>query len=219
MKLQQLLEEAEYNDYFIKGTQLIIVKTKENTGILYLFEKEKEGWVHKDTITNAYIGKNGLTREKHEGDKKTPYGLYNLGFAFGLEEKPKSSEYPYRKLTDNIYWVDDVNSKYYNKWVEISEKSTLDNYTYCKTSTKIDWKSAEHLIEYKEQYQYAVVIEYNTINPFDTVEMQGNKLGSAIFLHVINNEPTAGCVAVSKENMEEILIWLEKEKNPQILIY
>jgi len=219
MKLKQLLTEAEYNEYFIKGSQLIVVKSHESRATVYLFEKEKDVWLHKATISEAYIGKSGITREKQEGDNKTPYGLYQLGFAFGLEDKPQNSKYPYKKLTDNIYWIDDIDSEYYNNWVEISEKSISDNCSYCRSVKKISWKSSEHLIEYKKQYQYAVVIEYNTLNPFDTTENQGNKLGSAIFLHVINSGSTAGCIAVSKKNMEEILIWLKKEKSPQILIY
>lgn len=224
MELQQLLKEAEYKEYFIKGEQLIIVKTKEEKAILYIFEKENEKWFNKKIIQHAYIGKKGITREKNEGDKKTPYGLYKLGFAFGIEKKPKNSKYPYKLLNNNIYWIDDANSKYYNQWVEVTENADKnvqkDNeYNYCKKSTKISWKSAEHLVEYKEQYQYAVVIEYNTINQYDPVQKQGNKLGSAIFLHAINNGATDGCVAIKKEDMEEIITWLKKEKNPQILIY
>lgn len=70
------------------------------------------------------------------------------------------------------------------------------------TCKKIDWQEAEHLIDYKIQYQLALVIAYN-VNP-----IQKNK-GSAIFLHVKNKEYTAGCIAVNKEEMLTIIKWLE----------
>lgn len=37
---------------------------------------------------------------------------------FGLADDPGSSK-DYLKVNDNHYWVDDVNSKYYNKLVDI----------------------------------------------------------------------------------------------------
>ena len=61
-------------------------------------------------------------------------------------------------------------------------------------------------------YKYGIVIEYNT----DPV-IKGN--GSAIFLHIWKNEsiPTAGCVAVSEENLIKIIEWLDPVASPLII--
>jgi L,D-peptidoglycan transpeptidase YkuD (ErfK/YbiS/YcfS/YnhG family) len=36
----------------------------------------------------GYVGKNGVASRKREGDGKTPAGLFRLGTAFGVREKP-----------------------------------------------------------------------------------------------------------------------------------
>ena len=41
--------------------------------------------------SKAFIGKNGITNDKREGDGKTPIGKYNLGVAFGTHGKIKFS--------------------------------------------------------------------------------------------------------------------------------
>ena len=65
-----------------------------------------------------------------------------------------------------------------------------------------DWKSAEHLIEYPKQYEYAIEIRTNIEN------VPGK--GSAIFLHCSNDKTTAGCVAIDRENMIELFKMLKR---------
>jgi L,D-peptidoglycan transpeptidase YkuD (ErfK/YbiS/YcfS/YnhG family) len=62
-------------------------------------------------------------------------------------------------------------------------------------------------------YKYGIVIEYNT-----SPVIKGN--GSAIFLHIWKGEsvPTAGCVAVSEENILKILQWLDPAASPLIIM-
>jgi len=57
-----------------------------------------------------------------------------------------------------------------------------------------------------------MVIEYNTENP-----VAGK--GSAIFLHIWRDEnsPTAGCTAVSEENIVKLMKWLDPSLSPLIL--
>ena len=100
------------------------------------------------------------------------------------------SSIQYIQINKNLYWVDDVNSIYYNQLVD---------------SRKVikDWKSAEHLIEYPEQYEYAIEIKSNIEN------IPGK--GSAVFLHCSNYKPTAGCVAIDRKNMIELFKILKNE--------
>ncbi len=136
--------------------------------------------------TTAHIGKNGLTTKKAEGDGKTPIGEFELGIV--LSRKPLDEnkvKVKHLQITKHMYWVDDPKSKYYNQLVD--------------TSLKIqkDWNSAEHLIDYKIQYEYLIEIKTNPRNI--------SKKGSAIFLHCTNNMETSGCVAVSKDVMKKII--------------
>ena len=168
----------------INASQLIVVNQLKdcNKAELSFYEKEN-GIFYHILKANAFIGKNGITIDKKEGDGKTPEGMYELGLAFGMHDKKQisiDSSIEYIKINENLYWVDDVNSTYYNQLVD---------------SRKVikDWKSAEHLIEYPKQYEYAIEIKTNIGN------VPGK--GSAIFLHCSNNKPTAGCVAIDRENM------------------
>lgn len=169
----------------LKSIQIIFVDTKKQA--LMLYKKTKHKW-KKIMYTKAYLGRNGVTKDKKEGDGKTPLGIYRLGPAFGLCENIQT-KLDYIQLDNCLYWVDDCDSKYYNKLVDIKK-------------VQKDWISAEHLIEFQKQYEYSVVIAYNTKC------IKGK--GSAIFLHCSVEKPTSGCIAIQKEKMLELLNLLEK---------
>ena len=139
--------------------------------------------------TAGFFGRNGISRDKREGDGTTPMGVYAFGRAFGVADDPGST-LPYTKVTDNDVWVDDPASSMYNQWADANSPSR-------------DWKSAERLIEYTEEYKYAVSINYNT----DPV-IPG--LGSAIFLHCSTGRPTAGCVSVPESAMIFFLAFIDE---------
>lgn len=87
-------------------------------------------------------------------------------------------------MDDTYYWVDDVNSRYYNQFV--TTKTTLKA-----------WNSAEHIIEIEPAYHYVLSLDYN---PSCTPGV-----GSAIFLHCSANRPTGGCISVPEDQMITIL--------------
>jgi L,D-peptidoglycan transpeptidase YkuD (ErfK/YbiS/YcfS/YnhG family) len=124
--------------------------------------------------THAYIVKNGATNNKIEGDGKTPLGEFELGIILSMQ----------KDITENMYWVDDSKSRYYNQLVDV-------------TKVEKDWETAEHLIDYPIEYEYLVEIKTNP----DNIPQKG----SAIFLHCENNKPTAGCVAVNRNVMKQII--------------
>lgn len=144
----------------------------------------KRNGVWTETIScSARVGRNGITSSKHEGDGKTPAGIYSFGQAFGTAGNPGTSK-SWLQVNNSHYWVDDVNSPYYNKLVDASQ-------------TGIQWSSAEHLIGYPTAYRYAVAVNYNTACTPGA--------GSAIFLHCSTGGSTAGCISVSQSNMIRIL--------------
>lgn len=138
---------------------------------------------------SARVGKNGITSSKREGDGKTPTGIYSFGQAFGVAGNPGTSR-GWLQVNNNHYWVDDVNSSYYNRLVDASQ-------------TGIQWNSAEHLVSYPTAYKYAIAVNYNTACTPGA--------GSAIFLHCSTGGSTAGCISVSQSNMIQILRNLQND--------
>ena len=181
---------AELSD----SSQLIVVDSNGYRCNVYLYEKNNHQW-NPIKNTSGYVGKNGVTIDKVEGDYCTPAGLFTLGFGFGTDSIDAKIEY--RLINDNCYWVDDVNSPSYNRWVE---------------SENVTWSSAEHMIDYPQCYHYGIVINYNT-DPIIP-----NK-GSAIFLHCSNGTYTAGCVAIAENEMLDIIKWINPDLTPMIIIY
>ena len=166
----------------IKNKKVVLVINNELS--LYKMNNNKYEEIFK---TNCYIGKNGYSIDRKSGDYTTPVGIYKLLYAFGFDDKI-NSKLPYKRITEYSYFCDDVTSKYYNKWVNSKAKII-----------------GEHLIDYKEEYQYGIVFDFN-MHPV----IQGK--GSSIFIHVFGkNKYTAGCIAISKEKMIELLKHVDKK--------
>lgn len=201
------------SDIFKNESQIILVNVTNNTNDkttclpsclakVYMCEKVNNKWI---TImeTDGFIGKNGLGKER-EGDLKTPIGLYDIGIAFGTENNI-TTKLDYYKLDENMYWVCDPNSKYYNQIVDCSKFKKYDEKNLeqingkGEINLKKDWDDSktEHLIEEDIAYKYALEIKYNK----EAIPAKG----SAIFLHCIKNGPTAGCVSINKDSMKFVL--------------
>lgn len=152
-------------------------------GKLTLWEKSGKEW--KAVISNSCrFGRNGISANKQEGDGKTPAGAYTMSLAFGRGNNP-GTKLPYRKITNNSYWISNTADQYYNTWQERKSSSGKD----------------EHLIDYSV-YKYAMVIDYNT-------QCTPGK-GSAIFLHCSVSKNTAGCVSVPESTMLALMRRVDK---------
>ena len=80
--------------------QIILVNQlkDKNRAKLQFFEIEGDSFI-KELETIAFIGKNGMTSEKMEGDKKTPVGIFEFGTAFGTHKKILNNKIPiYAKI-------------------------------------------------------------------------------------------------------------------------
>lgn len=174
----------------------IIVECLNNSKANLMLKVEGE----EKLSTKAYIGRNGTTDNKVEGDGKTPIGTFNLGKIFGFSNKEKVKDEfnidNYTQITPTMYWVDDPSSTFYNKLVDTKE-------------IKKDWQSAEHLCDFPIEYEYGIEIKTNPNNI-------PNK-GSAIFLHCSNNKPTAGCVAIPKDDIIKLLRFIKGETTIKIV--
>lgn len=200
-----------------KSLQAIVVRTENwNTfrGNAQLFERQnlKSQWKPVGKIFPVVVGKNGLAwsddaqikveTEPHkiEGDGRAPAGIFDLTFAFGSVEKTANVKLPYTRLEEWTECIDDSKSSHYNKIVNRMKIGVFD------------WKSSEKMLEIGEQYDLGVFVAHNSKPP------QAGK-GSCIFLHIWKNDSTgtAGCTAMSRENIEKILAWLAPEKNPVLV--
>ena len=124
------------------------------------------------------IGKNGSTKSKKEGDKKTPRGTFeieNLYFRKDRMEKPLTllKCIPIKK---NMGWCNDIRfPRKYNKLF--------------KTEKRIKHEKLKRK-DYK--YDLLIPIKYNFQKPIPG-------LGSCIFIHLTKDfKPTAGCVALNQ---------------------
>ena len=181
--------------------QLLIVyneRPEDQKAVLVAMEKKANGWQKVLEPTLAGVGINGFAKpeEKVEGDGKSPTGFFSLGHLFSYE-KVVETKMPYTQTTHEDKWIDDPESKDYNRYVRGETEA----------------KSYENLLLDNDLYKYCMVIEYNT-NPI----VKGK--GSAIFFHLSEDPPgpTAGCIAITEDNMEWILKWLNPKLNPSIIM-
>ncbi|MCI6006690.1 MAG: L,D-transpeptidase family protein [Ruminococcus sp.] len=198
VQLNELISESGYTAeqiYSMGINQLVVVDSFGTQADVYLFSNSDGLWKDEDIKCGGFVGKAGVAEKNAEGDKITPKGLYSIGDAFYTHSQPSTWLNAF-KITENTYWVDDPKSSMYNQKVEGEQNK--------------DWDSAEHMIDYND-YRYGFTINYNT-NPI----IAGK--GSAIFMHC-GNAPTAGCIAVSENDMLRYLDKLSASKNPHILIF
>ena len=143
------------------------------------------------------IGKKGLTKNKKEGDKKTPRGIFeieNLYYRKDRLGKPITS-LKCIEIEKNMGWCDDINiPEKYNKRIKVEKKIKHE---------KLKRK------DYK--YDFIIPIKYNFDKPIAGI-------GSCIFIHLTRNyKPTAGCVALKEK---DFLIMLKLiKKNSKIKIF
>ncbi|NTW16626.1 MAG: L,D-transpeptidase family protein [Syntrophaceae bacterium] len=158
-------------------------------------EKKNDRWQGPFLPMEGMIGRKGFAPpgEKREGDGRTPSGIFPLGTVFGYEHSFPTMM-PYRQVTTDDLWVDDIHAADYNRLVK-------------RGSTRAS--SFEVMKRDDDLYKYGIVVEYNT----DPV-IKG--YGSAIFFHLWRGKgtPTEGCIALSEEDLMRILRWLNPEAKP-----
>ena len=142
------------------------------------------------------IGKNGSSKNKKEGDKKTPKGTFQLENLYYRKDRIKKPITKLRciEIKKNMGWCNDISfQNKYNKLIKINKKIRHE---------KLKRK------DYK--YNLLIPIKYNFMKP-----VVG--LGSCIFIHLTNNyNPTAGCIALKKK---DFLIFLKLiKRNTKIKI-
>ena len=159
--------------------------------------KNKDTLIFDDFKFKCCVGRNGFTKNKVEGDGKTPRGMFgieNLYFRSDRKKKPQTS-LRVLKIKKNMGWCDDIKSKkYYNKLI--------------KTNIKV---KHENLFRSDYKYDFFIPIKQNWFDP-----ILGN--GSAIFIHLTKNyKPTAGCIGLLEKDFLILVKLLKINTNITIL--
>jgi len=141
------------------------------------------------------IGKNGLKKNKIEGDKYTPKGTFKLGTLYYRKDRVKKpiTSLKIKNIKRNMGWCNDSKNKFYNQEIKINKNI-----------------KHEKLFRKDYKYDYLLVIEYNT------KKIKPNK-GSAIFIHLTKNfKTTAGCIALLQKDFLIIVKLINKKSTIKI---
>ena len=204
----------------VKHRQLVLVTSPDwdsPSGTLQLYVRSDSSWIPTGEKVAVVLGKNGLGwgrglhaaelpgPEKREGDGKAPAGIFTFGEAFGYPQAPPPGlKLSYRQATARDYWVDASSSSAYNSWVRIPEDQENEPKKY--------WSSVERMKRRDHLYELGLIIKHN-------MEPAIAQKGSAIFLHVWRSPgaPTLGCTAMDKQELINLLTWLDPEKHPLLI--
>jgi D-alanyl-D-alanine dipeptidase len=136
---------------------------------------------------------------KREGDGRSPAGVFRISGIFGFAPRaPEGATMPYTRLTAACDCVDDPRSAWYNRTVDAKQVT-------------VDWKSSEPMRRVRE-YEWGAFVDHNTAPVVAGA-------GSCIFIHIWDSadEGTAGCTAMDRGRLLEVLRWLRPEEAPVLI--
>ncbi|MGE3475422.1 MAG: L,D-transpeptidase [Rhodospirillaceae bacterium] len=140
---------------------------------------------YKSFAFPCVLGRRGIQRDKQEGDGATPLGRYALKKVFYRSDKLMMpiTRLPVAPILQDDGWCDAPEDPNYNRPVKLPYPA-----------------SAEDMWRDDGLYDVVVVLGHN-----DDPVVPG--AGSAIFMHVAAPDltPTAGCVALAREDLLSIL--------------
>ena len=157
--------------------------------------KNKDTLQIDDFIFKCSIGKNGISKKKIEGDKKTPKGIFSIEKLYYREDKLLKPKTSLRciKIKSSMACFDDIKKKKkYNKLIKINKNT-----------------KHERLYRNDCKYDLLIPIKYN----FKNIVIGK---GSCIFIHLTKDyKPTAGCIALKRK---DFLIMLKLINNKTKII-
>jgi len=205
--IKSFLILISFSIFAFSSQQILLVVAKNVTSPTAKLQCFENGIQIFDTI-DVNIGKNGLgiglgkikiqnhnIDLKKEGDKKAPIGIFKLSSVFGYE-KNKQLHMPYIYTSKDLICVDDSKSRYYNQIIHMPKNKP---------------NSFELMKREDNQYKIGIVVEHNK----DALEQRG----SCIFIHLQKHKdtPTVGCTSMNYKNLNKIIHWLDKSKNPILI--
>ncbi|MDB5616399.1 MAG: hypothetical protein JWQ24_637 [Tardiphaga sp.] len=146
----------------------------------------RRGWlILDDRVLPVALGRGGIKANKREGDGATPRGTFHpLRLWWRADRHPRPQTLlPIRAITPDDGWCEDPADRHYNRPVRLNNNTGADRL-----------RRDDHL------YDFIIEIDQNT-----RPRIAGR--GSAVFLHLARPgyAPTAGCVAMKKPAMLQLL--------------
>ncbi|MBF0482819.1 MAG: hypothetical protein HQK81_15275 [Desulfovibrionaceae bacterium] len=172
-------------------------------------------WSVVESRWPCVIGKNGLAwgrgvypqkpeePAKHEGDGRSPAGVFRLADMFGAENvklvKTLGLKMPYLKLEQTHICVNDPASSSFNKIIDSAK-------------AKPDFKRFERMLRSDKANRWGVFIE-------DNPAPIAQDAGSCMFLNIWASPtvPTGGSTGISEPDMRELLLWLDPAAKPLLV--
>lgn len=199
------------------SAQAVVVRTDSwnaTQGELQAYERSWTGaWKAVGGPVAVFVGRSGLgwglglqPRQadgpvKHEGDGRSPAGVFALTEAFGYAAlTPPNPRFPFRVLTPQTVCVDDEVSTHYNTIFEAPEVPARD------------WDSFETMRRRDDRYSLGIVVAHNADRPEPGA-------GSCVFLHVRSEPPapTPGCTTMPRPEVERLVRWLDAARKPVLV--
>ncbi|HSD79088.1 MAG TPA: L,D-transpeptidase family protein [Solirubrobacteraceae bacterium] len=185
------------------ATQLVtaVAQRRSSTQAVFrLWTKRGACWRPAAGPWTAWLGGNGTSPLKREGDRRTPSGVFGfLPTMYGIAPSPRV-RYRYHRVVCGDWWVEDPASPSYNR------------FRHVRCGSKPPFRTvSEDMSRSPTAYRHLAVIAYNT-NP----AVPGR--GSGIFLHVSTGRPTLGCVSLPLPRLVFTLRWLRPAAHPRIAI-
>lgn len=198
--------------------QLLVVRApnwNSSSAVLTRYERQDGGnWRSVGDGVRVSLGRHGLAwgrglqpagevgPSKHEGDGRSPAGVFPLELAFGADDGlPRGARgFPYLRAKASSYCVEDVHSAHYNELVDSTEVE------------RVRWQRWSPLRRTDGLFRWGIVVRQNAPDPVVGA-------GSCVFLHIWRGEhqPTVGCTAMAAEALEEILRWLDAAAEPVLV--
>jgi L,D-peptidoglycan transpeptidase YkuD (ErfK/YbiS/YcfS/YnhG family) len=185
------------------GSQLITVEaasTKTTHATLRTWRRSGRCWVAVGGPYPARVGRNGIRKNRREGDGTTPIGTFRIGrVMYGNEPNP-GVRFRYQRLRCGDWWNEDPSSPTYNT---LRRLGCGQQPSFRVTGLGM-WQE-------RTAYPHLAIVEFN-MHPV----IPGR--GSGIFLHAQTGNPTSGCISLRRADLVRVLRWLSPSAEPRIAI-
>lgn len=199
-------QESDVNAKEPHEKQIVHVYSSGSRATLVLSVWEQGEWSEVLSVP-AYIGKNGISYSKTEGDRCTPAGTFNVLYYLAVDEY-SDTKLNFRKVIPGDVWVCDTNSTKYN--------------TIQSSSSSADWNQSLTENMYSKftlgNSTACIMFDYNG----DGVLPGKYKAGCDIFIDGVGPNGKLdngyGDIKISSSDMQILLSYLDSEMNPIIVI-
>lgn len=185
-------------------------------GTLRTYARDDGRWIAATAATPVVIGRSGAAwgiglhppqagMQKHEGDGRSPAGVFALGTAFGYAATERTG-LTYAAMDAHDWCIDVVASPLYNRIVDardVGDEAVAGSTEPMRLDLHADGD---------QRYELGFVIEHNPRAEAGA--------GSCIFAHLWKSadSTTAGCTAMTEPAMRDLLAWLDADRHPVFVL-